>query len=683
MVVWDAHRVSETSSEAFILRLFRQRNKIGFIKGISDSPDSFSGGFFKVEKVMKSLFVKKLYLWPRFHVSVAKCLQDVNVDLIELKQAMGSSLAGVQNAIIDCMDACLVEIRKSNKIDCSEMTMESALLTSFDAMVRRQLAPVWNRIGVKTKQLIEDLKTLRKLLGFVAEYDCVTFLDLLDNLRASMQSDTGHPPFWMYMGAGRRLLELAKSRVYDVVDIEETERRAAEKPQKRGSKSSSKQGDVTYRGKRLCLNLQENPKWNLLRDVLEEIQTTRAQVAEAGMSKQVKLGPTLVIVSDERTASQTRDVLTYGTQACINHAFRRYCYKRLDMLRQQRPKTSAAAGRDARAGADSQRWWVERDKGIELNSAQIELRLLATRALMGGWNDVHAPGRCSDDHSNDNGPQPNVAAKVSDDCVLIEDDDDSGLGHKEGSSSVKCESKDGSEEHAGDQKKVVLERVRDEAEDDSEDDDLPLALKQQKLRLAAQAARTATPHEGSDSANSACAGRSSSSSSCSSVSCPSPTAAAEKRARITDGTMHSCNHGYEGHADEAARPPAKKGRRDDKTGMIPSGGKRDDGEDGNVGGAGNKLGSELDLEHVKALLGLADETISGWVATDLEMLAKYLSDHDTGDRALIDVARQGLLEAFVAAVYPVVFPTVSAEALLFWRACKGVEHRVERDRYSL
>ena len=50
-LVWDAHRVSETSSEAFILRLFRQENKTGFIKGLSDSPESFGGGFFKVEKV--------------------------------------------------------------------------------------------------------------------------------------------------------------------------------------------------------------------------------------------------------------------------------------------------------------------------------------------------------------------------------------------------------------------------------------------------------------------------------------------------------------------------------------------------------------------------------------------------------------------------------------------------------
>lgn len=38
IVVWDAHRVGENSNEAFILRLYRQDNREGFIKGLSDSP---------------------------------------------------------------------------------------------------------------------------------------------------------------------------------------------------------------------------------------------------------------------------------------------------------------------------------------------------------------------------------------------------------------------------------------------------------------------------------------------------------------------------------------------------------------------------------------------------------------------------------------------------------------------
>jgi DNA excision repair protein ERCC-4 len=46
----------------------------GFIKAFSDSPESFTSGFCKVERVMKNLFVKKLFLWPRFHASVVSCM---------------------------------------------------------------------------------------------------------------------------------------------------------------------------------------------------------------------------------------------------------------------------------------------------------------------------------------------------------------------------------------------------------------------------------------------------------------------------------------------------------------------------------------------------------------------------------------------------------------------------------
>lgn len=40
----------------------------GFIKAFSDNAQAFTNGFFKVEKVMKNLFVRRLYLWPRYEL---------------------------------------------------------------------------------------------------------------------------------------------------------------------------------------------------------------------------------------------------------------------------------------------------------------------------------------------------------------------------------------------------------------------------------------------------------------------------------------------------------------------------------------------------------------------------------------------------------------------------------------
>ncbi|CAF4848399.1 unnamed protein product [Pieris macdunnoughi] len=65
IIVLRAHTVLESCQEAFVLRLFRQNNKAGFIKAFSNSPISFTFGYNHVEKVMRALFVTELFLWPR------------------------------------------------------------------------------------------------------------------------------------------------------------------------------------------------------------------------------------------------------------------------------------------------------------------------------------------------------------------------------------------------------------------------------------------------------------------------------------------------------------------------------------------------------------------------------------------------------------------------------------------
>ena len=42
------------STEAFILRLYRFKNKAGFIKAVSDAPEALSSGFNTTEKVRSS-----------------------------------------------------------------------------------------------------------------------------------------------------------------------------------------------------------------------------------------------------------------------------------------------------------------------------------------------------------------------------------------------------------------------------------------------------------------------------------------------------------------------------------------------------------------------------------------------------------------------------------------------------
>ena len=50
------------------------------------------------------------------------------------------------------------------QIDHDFLTMEMVISKPFDKVVKAQLEPVWNQLGSKPKQLINDIKTLRLLL---------------------------------------------------------------------------------------------------------------------------------------------------------------------------------------------------------------------------------------------------------------------------------------------------------------------------------------------------------------------------------------------------------------------------------------------------------------------------------------------------------------------------------------
>jgi DNA excision repair protein ERCC-4 len=206
LIINAAHRVTDTSTEAFIIRIYRQRNKVGFIKAFSEQAESLMKGFFKVEKVMKCLHVKKLLLWPRFHISVNETLQRAQPDVIELHHSLtpgwyilciitvlssvntihgtcacGIAMKGIQGALVEVMDACITELKQANKQMAffGSITVENGLSHNFDQIIRRELDPVWHKVGAKTKQLLQDLSTLRNCLTYLLSYDCVTFYRFL------------------------------------------------------------------------------------------------------------------------------------------------------------------------------------------------------------------------------------------------------------------------------------------------------------------------------------------------------------------------------------------------------------------------------------------------------------------------------------------------------------------------
>ena len=115
---------------------------------------------------MRNLFLRKPSLWPRFHITVAKSLEGrKKAEVIELEVKMTESMQDIQNAILECVEVSISELRKTDTgLELDDWTLDSALHRTFDVIIRRQLDPIWHRVSYRTRQIVNDLTVLRNIL---------------------------------------------------------------------------------------------------------------------------------------------------------------------------------------------------------------------------------------------------------------------------------------------------------------------------------------------------------------------------------------------------------------------------------------------------------------------------------------------------------------------------------------
>lgn len=163
--VLRAHNIIESCQEAFALRLFRQRNKTGFIKAFSNSPEQFTIGYGHIERTMRNLFVKQLYIWPRFHATVRAALHPWQTQTIELHVPLSTRMTSIQTHILDIMNFLVREIKRINRtVDMEAITVENCVTKKFHKILQGQLDCIWHQLNSQTKLIVADLKILRSLM---------------------------------------------------------------------------------------------------------------------------------------------------------------------------------------------------------------------------------------------------------------------------------------------------------------------------------------------------------------------------------------------------------------------------------------------------------------------------------------------------------------------------------------
>ena len=81
-VLCNAHTLTEHGTEAFILRIYRRKSCGGFVKAFTDDPGALSASFGKLERTLRTLTVRKLFLWPRFHMAVRQQLKKTEPEVL-------------------------------------------------------------------------------------------------------------------------------------------------------------------------------------------------------------------------------------------------------------------------------------------------------------------------------------------------------------------------------------------------------------------------------------------------------------------------------------------------------------------------------------------------------------------------------------------------------------------------
>ena len=290
LVVLHANQVTATSLEAFIVRIFRQKNKKGFLKAFSDQPEPFTVGFQPLTTILQNLFLRKPILYPRFHVAVAKSLEGKRkAEVIELEVPMTGAMREIQNAVLECVEVSIMELKKGNTgLEMDDWNLDSALHRSFDTIIRRQLDPVWHRTSFRTRQIVRDLSLLRTILHSLLTFDAVSFNKYLDTVLAASQPPPGstrqsQSP-WLFLDAAHTLFDTAKRRVYTgkITD----------------NATADKDG--------LNPVLEEMPKWTLLAEILEEIER---DVYFNPQPQDESSGSILIMCGDQGTCRQLREYL--------------------------------------------------------------------------------------------------------------------------------------------------------------------------------------------------------------------------------------------------------------------------------------------------------------------------------------------------------------------------------------
>lgn len=324
LFILHADRVRETSNEASIINLFRDGNDWGFIKAISDEPESITG-FSPLATTLRTLRLRNVFLWPRFHVSVSQSLSfrgktqrqkeelQLRRNVTEINVHMTTKMKKIQSAILECIRACLLELKRHNPLLASDYwDMANAHDPKFVDRIHLSLKPHWHRMTYTSKQLVYDLRTLTELLKDLVSVDSLTFyqevqgiLDMnMKNAKSSNGANTVSISPWLNLDESATIISLARERALGKIKVE----------RRRYLVDSEVEETMTLKED---YALEELPKWEQLGLLIDDILHEKS-------INQDKNGCILIMCSSAKSVQQIQLILQFMKKDGDRISFRGY-----------------------------------------------------------------------------------------------------------------------------------------------------------------------------------------------------------------------------------------------------------------------------------------------------------------------------------------------------------------------
>ncbi|KAI6198278.1 ERCC4 domain-containing protein [Aphelenchoides fujianensis] len=280
IMVYRAHEVLTGYQASFILRLFREKKKNGFVKAFTDSPSAITGaGLGQLQRLVDRLYVKRVRIVPRFEEAIKATFAEAAPKFVEISVDLPAVQRRIRTCFVDIISMCTRELKQAtptawNESDTRSLAAAALRPSALEIELRKKSLLLSDR----QEKLLNDLRLLRKLLEKVENLDPVTVHLSLNELRTDkefVENNSG----WV--------LTPTASKVFAGIESQ--------------CNAKDEKGKPT---------IVAPPKWKALESVLNEIKEDLAKHPPSDPNDQA---PVLVLASNEATCSQLIELTKFGS----------------------------------------------------------------------------------------------------------------------------------------------------------------------------------------------------------------------------------------------------------------------------------------------------------------------------------------------------------------------------------